>query len=151
MPNCVDDRLHRTGCRRHTGVRWDHVVQRYAWRLPKFQFLGVLVLKFSGHRSHPQQVHPCADWRVLSCFWPTPDALLSSWYNGQKKPEPVLPQLRRSRPKFPKRCRPLDCACVPHLVQIGCDLPELFVKGCFWIHNVGWKPAMWLSAYNNNY
>jgi len=36
--------------------------------------------------------------------------------------------LNRSRPKIRERCRPLTCACVLTLVQIGCDLPDLFRK-----------------------
>ena len=42
MPNCVDDRLRRTGCHRHTGVHWDHVVQRYVWRLPCTWWTGLV-------------------------------------------------------------------------------------------------------------
>jgi len=41
---------------------------------------------------------------------------------------PISPPLSRSRPKFRERCRPLTCACIPTLVQIGCGLPDLFRK-----------------------
>ena len=32
---------------------------------------------------------------------------------------PYFPPVSRSRPKFPERCHPLTCACVPNLVWIG--------------------------------
>jgi len=41
---------------------------------------------------------------------------------------PISPPFNQLRPKFRERCRPLTCACVPTLVQIGCGLPDLFRK-----------------------
>ena len=41
---------------------------------------------------------------------------------------PITAPHNKSRLKFRKCCRPLTCACVPTLVQIGYGLPDLFRK-----------------------
>jgi len=44
------------------------------------------------------------------------------------------PPLRRWHSKFPERCRPLICACLPNLVRVGWGLqeiiPEMLLFGC---------------------
>ena len=60
------------------------------------------------------------------------------WFTTEKNsrfaglvPAPILPKMGRSRPKFPERCHPLICPCIPNLVRIGCVLPDLFQKDWF--------------------
>jgi len=60
------------------------------------------------------------------------------WITTQKNlgsagliPARILPKMGRSRPKFPERCHPLTCPCIPNLVRIGCVLPDLFQKDWF--------------------
>jgi len=57
---------------------------------------------------------------------------------------PVSAPLNRSRPKFRERCRPLTCACVLTLVQIGFGLPDLF-----WQESKKWIQYR-LSAYKKH-
>jgi len=72
-------------------------------------------------------------------------------------PTPISPPLSRSRPKFRERCRPLTCACVPTLVQIGGGLPDLFRKESkkvkiiigFQPTNICCRQWQWYMACNN--
>ena len=56
---------------------------------------------------------------------------------------PILPKIGRSRPKFPERCYPFNCLCIPNLVRIGCVLLDLFRKDWFFSpksqYNIGFQ------------
>jgi len=66
-------------------------------------------------------------------------------------PAPILAKMGRSRPKFPERCHPLICTCVPNLVRIGCVLPDLFRKDWFFgpksRYNIGFQPTIMTAVY----
>jgi len=51
-------------------------------------------------------------------------------------PTAIFAKMDRSCPKFPERCHPLTCPCVPTLVRIGCVLPDLFRKDWFFAPKV---------------
>jgi len=61
-------------------------------------------------------------------------------------PAPILPKMGRSHPKFPERCHRLTCPRIPNLVRIGCALPDLFRKDCFFgpksNYSIGIQPAI---------
>jgi len=64
---------------------------------------------------------------------------------------PILPKMRLSRPKFPERCRPLTCPCVPTFllwVALSCTIFEIFdVEEYrdleFWVN--GYRPCEFLD------
>jgi len=92
--------------------------------------------------------------------WPLGSRRKVVWYCLQKKTSCtgdvwalMLPRLGRRHPKFSELCCPLTHACVLNLVRIGCSSADLTRKIDFSHpqsdYNAVWKPAMWLSVYNN--
>jgi len=81
-------------------------------------------------------------WSCQKVLWITTKKLGLREYAGIV-PAPILPKMDRSRPKFPERCHPLTCPCIPNLVRFGCALLDLFRKDCFFgpksNYNIGFQ------------
>jgi len=62
-------------------------------------------------------------------------------------PDPILPKMGQSRPKFPERCHPLTCPPIPNLVRIGCVFLDLIEKDWFFGPRSQYNRAVSLQRY----
>ena len=115
---------------RHIPITYLYIAVKFQLR-SDFRFWGKMTPKvqiskmsFRIHR-RDTELHFAAKFGenrpLRSCrkvVWITTKNSGSTWF----VPAPSFPKMGQSRPKFPERCHPLTCPCIPTLVRVGCVL-----------------------------
>ena len=133
----------------------------------KFQFLRVWLKNLGKHRLDPQNAHPCAKWRVLTCHWFVRVLCIfhrlnmgnggpqlshqTSQDTPTSKRQPFGPSIHHGITGSILQCKPMGCRLITGRYVLGISYGKIGKNakiGEVWRLPVALKTLFWVTSQN---